>query len=126
MDLLLERHIKGIAKIGDEALDCKELIKKPAILGIIAEGLDYKAFSLILVLINDKVSKYVPDRYKDEIHSIIDDVIDKDGNYEQAAVAIGSIIDQIMIDVNAPEWIIDLLKSALSLVKGFLLAKIGK
>ena len=118
--LFLDNHIKWGSGLIDDSIDFKELIKNP-FFGVGAEMLDGPLSKVLLGGFNKKVSPYVPDEFKDEIHAVLDDVIDGDDNYQAAISNAIDILDQLKDKIpnlhpllkTVLDSIIDLMKIAL-------------
>ena len=116
-------HIEWAAQRVDDEVDFKELIKNKVV-GAIAEGLDKKAVEITLLALNAKVSQYVPDDYKDNIHSALDDVIDGDGDYTEAVNEALDLLGEILDDVNVNDTVNTILSALIELLRVGLLSMI--
>lgn len=110
----------------DEILDFKSIFKN-ALVGTAAEALDYKVFKMTLTGLNNKVSEFIPDEYKDELYLAMDDVTrgDRPGYVDALGHAI-DVIDQLKDKLNVSPFVKNLLDALLELVKagiGFLINK---
>lgn len=120
IDLLLERHIKWGASEFDEAFDFKEIIKNK-VAGIAVETFDGKAAEIALNFGNKRVSQYIQDEYKDEIHTALDDIMDEDNDYTVAVNNAIEIIDQLKDKLEMKPFIKSITDSLLEMMKAAIL-----
>lgn len=123
--LLTDEHIAWGVETLDELLPFKEWIKNPVV-GAAVEGIDGPVLKLTLKGINSKVSPFVPDEYKDEIHAALDDVIDGDDNYAEAIENALDILDDLKDKLDAAPWVLSLIDALIDIVKAVLLTLLDK
>ena len=92
--LITDEQIELGAKALDDLVDWKFI--KNAILQKGAEAFDGKAFKMALGGLNNMVSPYVPDEYKDEFQIAVNDVFDGDKDYTDTAEQFFLIADQLI------------------------------
>lgn len=122
--LFREKDIEWFAKEFDEKFDFKEIIKKPAFVGIIAEAMDKKIATISLGFANNYASKYIPDEFKDEIYAAFDDIEDGDKDYSEACNNAIKILTDLIGKIDMPDWIESLVISAIEFAKTILLKKL--
>lgn len=120
LPIFLESHIEWGSVLLDNVVDCKALFKNRPLLGAGAEALDGKMFKMTLNAINENVSPYVPDEYKDEIHAAMNDVIDGDRDYEVAIDNAMDVLSQLKDKLNVPSWVKKMINGLIELVESAL------
>ena len=123
--LLKKTHIDWISEKLDDAFDFKEIIKNK-IVGSIVESLDKRGAKIALDFSNIRVSQYIPDEYKDEIHKILDDIIDEDGFYTDSVNEAIALLNQLSDKIEIKPFIKSIIESLLELIKASLLILIEK
>lgn len=120
IDLLLKEHVKWLANEFDEAFDFKEIIKNK-VAGIAVESFDGKAAEIALNFGNNRVSQYIPDEYKDEIHAALADIMNGDNNYSLAVSNAIDIIDQLKDKLTMQPFVKSITDSLLEMIKAAVL-----
>ncbi len=120
IDLLKKEHVKWLGNEFDEAFDFKEIIKNK-VAGIAVESFDGKAAEIALNFSNNRVSKYIPDEYKDEIHLALDDIINGDNDYTIAVTNFIDIIEQLKDKLKMKPYIKSITDSLLEMIKAAVL-----
>ena len=110
--LFKDTHIKWGAKTFDDGIDFTEVFKNK-LAGKIAEKADKFVAEKTLNGLNNIVSPYISDEYKDEIHLALDDVIDGDKDYEVAINQAEAIILQLTAKINIQSKLLNNLFDAL-------------
>lgn len=95
LPLITDKQIDKGATLLDNLADFTKVFKNK-IIGAGAELLDGKAFKLALSGINNLVSKYIPDEFKDEFQVAFDDVLDGDKDFTTAADQFFIVADQLI------------------------------
>jgi len=93
--LVTENQIDQGAELLDDLVDFTKVIGNK-MLGAGAELLDRRAFKMSLNGINSLVSSHVPDEFKDEFQIALDDVLDGDKDYTEAAKQFFSVSSQLI------------------------------
>lgn len=119
--LLTDDHIDWFAQKFDDKFDFTKIIKNKFV-GNIAEALDKKAAKISLNFFNVRVSPYIPDEYKDEVHAALNDVTDDDGKYDDALTNALDILDQLKDKLKVADWIKSLIDSLIDMLKAVLLS----
>jgi hypothetical protein len=100
LPLIVDKQIDKGATLLDNLVDFTKVFKNK-ILGSGAELLDGKAFKLALSGINNLVSKYIPDEFKDEFQVAFDDVLDGDKDFTKAADQFFIVANQLISKLQA-------------------------
>lgn len=118
--LLKENHIDFFAENLDDAFDFKEIIKNK-VAGALVEAFDEKGAKITLNFSNVRVSQYIPDEYKDEIHAILDDIVDDDGDYKESVEIAINLLNQLSEKIEMKPLVKSILQSLLSLIEAALI-----
>jgi len=95
LPLITEDQITLGSKKLDELFDFTKIIKNK-IVGAGVEIFDGKAFKITLGALNDFVSKFIPDEFKDEFQVALDDVMDGDNDFTVASDQFFDISTQLI------------------------------
>ena len=109
MLLLKENHIEFFAKKVDEWYKSDN---------VIIEAMDGKAVELILKLVNNKVSPYIPEDVIDDVQAGLDGVIEE--NWEQAALEALDIIEEVLDDLDMTPGLKNVISGVLTFLDGVL------
>lgn len=118
--LLRDKDIDWGAQALDDAFAWKEIVKNP-VWGAILEGADKPAGKISLNFLNKRVSPFIPDEYKDEVHIALDDVQDGDENYEEAISQAFVILSDLTDKFNVSDFVAGMIDALIGLLKSILI-----
>lgn len=127
LPLITDEQITLGSKKLDELFDFTKIIKNK-IVGAGAEIFDGKAFKITLGALNDFISKFIPDEFKDEFQTALDDVMDGDNDFTVAADQFFEVSDQLIskLDGKVNKSIVSGAKAIIETIQIYINAKLEK
>jgi hypothetical protein len=122
LQLMTEKQIDLGAKFLDDLVDFTKVIKNKLI-GAGVEAFDRKTFKISLNGLNDLVSPYIPDEFKDEFQVALDDVLDGDKDFTVASDQFFSIAAQLtqkLKDKGVQQFVISGVNAVIELISTFI------